>query len=60
MEEFTAKVTAVIHHHDIGYYGNQDCITTSILKKHPEMLENHKKAAAQNKSKSLCCIYRTF
>lgn len=30
MEEFTPKMTAVIHHHDIGYYGNQDCITTSI------------------------------
>lgn len=52
MEEFTAKVTAVIHHHDIGYYGNQDCMTTSIKKtKNPEMLENHKKAAAQKKIK---------
>lgn len=32
-EEFTTKVTAVIHHHDTGCYGNQDFITTSIKKK---------------------------
>lgn len=47
-EEFTAKVTAVIHHHDTGCYGNQDFITTSIKKKN-EMPENDKKAAAQSK-----------
>lgn len=55
-EEFTAKVAAVTHHCDVGYYGNQDCITASI-KTHPEMLQTHKKAAAQNNIQKACGVF---